>query len=151
MAHNRKVIAPHEYPFCFSFALRLCAIALCSFLCRLCRTLPTLCRFSAITFTTKTPLSSMINTISTTKLPHPGSNLPSSTRNFKLMTENRKVICRFAENKTRQIGNLNTVNKTASQKNIRVMKSQMTMFLLFTFEALPICIRSLFQHNEYTD
>ena len=102
----------------FAFPLRLCAFALCLFDCRLCRTLPTLCRFSAISFTPKTPLSSTKTPVSITNHPHSSNTAsPSTTRNSALFTRQLKSDCRFAENKTRQIGNLNTVNKTPISGN----------------------------------
>ena len=78
----------------------------------LCRTLPTLCRFSAITFTTKTPVSTTDHPLFTQKYRHLSPNSPPTTENSELMTKNCEATCRIAENKTRQIGNLNTVNKT---------------------------------------
>ena len=81
------------------------------FLLPICRTLPTLCRFSAITFTSRTPVSSRIHPILNNNYTHFSAASPSTTQNSELMTKNSKALCRLAENKTRQIGNLNTVNK----------------------------------------
>ena len=78
--------------------------------CRFRRRLPPDCRFSAIPFTTKAPVSSTFHPVSTANYRHFSTTSSSVTQNSALSTHYFKYDCRFAENKTRQIGNLNTVN-----------------------------------------
>ena len=119
-------------------ALRLCAFALRLFLCRFRHRLPTLCRFSAIPFTAKTHVSTAINHISTTKHPHIIELSPSSTQNSLLFTRHCKKDCRLAENKTRQIGNLNTVNKTQTpQKNKHHKNPDNDTFTAYNLITIP--------------
>ena len=84
--------------------------------CRFRRSLPTICRSAASVSTTKTPVSSTTSIIPTTKHMNTSTNSPVSTENPQLFTKSYEALCRFAENKTRQIGNLNTVNKMRNQK-----------------------------------
>ena len=137
-AHNPGGHHPSMKP---SFAFPLPLSSLCAINCRFAAHCRPICRFSAITSTTRIPVSSTIHPIATTKHPHLIKTSSPATKNSALMTKNCKTHCRFAENKMRQVGNLNTVNKTPQPGGINPLSRT-----IIAHHILP----QTFKQNEFS-